>query len=67
MGRLNKRIEKLELKNVPDRVWIRYIVANTDSDAVKEIAKAKAINEWEARNGLLGDIEPDFMEICLVS
>ena len=43
MGRLNKRIEKLELKNVPDRVWIRYIVANTDSDAVKEIAKAKAV------------------------
>jgi hypothetical protein len=67
MSRLNKRIEKLELNNVPDRVWIRYICRDTDSDAEIENAKAKAINQWEARYGLLGDIEPDFMEIRFVS
>ena len=67
MSRLNKRIEKLELNNVPDRVWIRYICRDTDSDAEIENAKAKAINQWESRYGLLGDIEPDFMEIRFVS
>jgi hypothetical protein len=67
MNRLNKRVEKLELMCAPDRVWIRYIVADTDSDAGKEIAKAKAINEWEAKNGLLGEVEPDFLVWCTVS
>jgi hypothetical protein len=67
MGRLNKRVEKLELMCAPDRVWIRYIVADTYSDAEEEVVKAEAIKEWEARNGLLGEVEPDFLVWCTVS
>ena len=67
---LKHRIEKLEKRvgfRKSDSPAIRYICDQKDGETGAEAARKKAVAEWEAENGPLGDREPVFIEHCIVS
>ncbi len=65
---IEHRIEKLEEQAGvgESQPVIRYNYNRKDGDAAAEAAKEKALAEWEAMNGPLGDREPLYIERSIV-
>lgn len=67
---LKHRIEKLEKRagiGDSDSPVIRCICDQKDGKTGAEAARKKAVTEWEAENGPMGDREPLFIERSMVS
>jgi hypothetical protein len=70
MSNLNRRVEKLEKQagvGDSDSPVIRYICKAADGAAGAEVARKKAVAEWEAENGPLEGREPQYIERSIVS